>query len=654
MTTLDLTLPARTAGARWLILDAQLEGSGDDFLVCVVASRDDGVLVRQPVSVTMKGRIREVIHVPFVPVRLFLETVCPDARPKLIASHVKFVGSIRAKGLMALRVWRYWRRLSSTERRLMEMRFPDMFCKLERSNDLVQRLRYHYPEMRYSQWLERCDSVNQESLEKLTRQTPPSAVMHVIIHAQAAAQASDSAPGDVSVGVSGQILRDMTILSLKQQIWPENVRIHVLTGSSVDQSVYTQLRQLRDSDWICVVAAGVRFVPWMASWVLLDSNLADKSLVYSDHDLQRVRQAKGDGLQAESRSLENSGEFGEFAEVGAGLPGGPGNGFADRFAPVFKPDWSPELAMVTGYFGQAFWMRAALWQSLDTVRQFESIYPLFMQAEHVLNRSADGQASHRAVGHIASVLWHAHEVESAGYAKPTFQQVGEQLALRGLNGKVVADGRGQPRVVYENPDPAPCVSIIIPTRNLLHMLQPCVESVLAKTTWPNFEVIVVDNQSDCDDTLAYMQALCAMDRVRVLSYDHPFNFAAIQNFAVQQSKGELICLLNNDTEVITPGWLDEMVGRLSQPDVGVVGARLLYGDGRLQHAGDVLGAGGCASHLHGPIAGEDPGYMNRAVLPQDLSAVTAACLLVRKSLYEAVGGFDADNVPVAFNDVDFC
>jgi len=113
-------------------------------------------------------------------------------------------------------------------------------------------------------------------------------------------------------------------------------------------------------------------------------------------------------------------------------------------------------------------------------------------------------------------------------------------------------------------------------------------------------------------------------------------------------------LLNNDTEVITPDWLDEMAGRLSQPDVGVVGARLLYGDGRLQHAGDVLGAGGCASHLHGPIAGEDPGYMNRAVLPQDLSAVTAACLMVRKSLYEAVGGFDAENLPVAFNDVDFC
>ncbi len=142
--------------------------------------------------------------------------------------------------------------------------------------------------------------------------------------------------------------------------------------------------------------------------------------------------------------------------------------------------------------------------------------------------------------------------------------------------------------------------------------------------------------------------------MRVISYDHPFNYSAINNSAVIQASGELICLLNNDTEVMNPNWLDEMVSHLLRPGVGVVGAKLYYGDGRIQHGGDAVGPGGCADHLHGGLAADDPGYQRRAACAQELSAVTAACLLTHRQLFLALGGLDEINLPVAFNDVDYC
>jgi GT2 family glycosyltransferase len=185
-------------------------------------------------------------------------------------------------------------------------------------------------------------------------------------------------------------------------------------------------------------------------------------------------------------------------------------------------------------------------------------------------------------------------------------------------------------------------------------LKPCVDSILQKTTWPDYEILILDNQSRCQDALVYMEKIAADARVRVVTYDHPFNFSAINNFAVEHADGELVCLLNNDTEVISADWLEEMASRLLQPGVGAVGARLYFSDGRVQHAGDAIGPGGCANHLHGVIEADDPGYMNRAVLPQELSAVTAACLLTYRALYRELGGLDEQNLAVAFNDVDFC
>lgn len=198
----------------------------------------------------------------------------------------------------------------------------------------------------------------------------------------------------------------------------------------------------------------------------------------------------------------------------------------------------------------------------------------------------------------------------------------------------------------------PKVSVIIPTRNRLDLLRTCIDG-LARTEYPDLEVIVVDNGSDDPAALEYLAELDPT-RFRVLRDDGPFNFSRLNNRAAQLAKGELLCLLNNDIEVLEPDWLKIMVHQALRPEVGAVGACLLYPDGRIQHAGVVLGICGGAAHAHRLLRPETEGYFRRHALPQFVSAVTAACLVVRRESFEAVGGLDEENFAVAFNDVDLC
>jgi len=201
--------------------------------------------------------------------------------------------------------------------------------------------------------------------------------------------------------------------------------------------------------------------------------------------------------------------------------------------------------------------------------------------------------------------------------------------------------------------PAPgAVTVIVPTRNRVDLLRTCLEGV-ARTDYPDMEVIVVDNGSDDPATLTYLASLDPA-RYRVLRHPGPFNFSALNNHAAREAHGALLCLLNNDIEVIEPDWLAIMAAQAMREEVGAVGARLLYPDGRIQHAGVVLGIGGGAAHAHRLLRPEQEGYFHRHALPQFVSAVTAACLVVKRERFEAVGGLDEANFAVAFNDVDFC
>lgn len=257
--------------------------------------------------------------------------------------------------------------------------------------------------------------------------------------------------------------------------------------------------------------------------------------------------------------------------------------------PEFKPDWNPDLLQSVNYIGRAFASRTALEDAREIV-------------------------------HVPFVILHRRSPPAAPH----------------------------PRHRQPLPEPAPLVSLIIPTRDRRDLLEKCISSLQNVTAYRNYEIIVVDNGTTDPSTLKYLETL-----PRVLRWPHPFNFSAINNFAVAQAKGSLVGLLNNDLEFIEPHWLEEMVSQAARPEIGCVGARLLYPDRTVQHAGVILGIGGYADHWHKDLPADAPGYCGRAQLVQNFSAVTAACLLVRKATYDAVGGFD-ESFAVAFNDVDFC
>jgi GT2 family glycosyltransferase len=198
------------------------------------------------------------------------------------------------------------------------------------------------------------------------------------------------------------------------------------------------------------------------------------------------------------------------------------------------------------------------------------------------------------------------------------------------------------------------VSLIIPTRDGYHILKQCIDSILEKTTYPHYEIIIVDNQSEDPQTLAYFATLTENEKIRRVLYNHPFNFSRINNYAVREAKGNIIGLINNDIEVISADWLDEMVSQALRPEIGAVGARLLYDDKRLQHGGIITGIAGTAGHSHKGSLPPHRGYFGKTGLVQNISAVTAACLIIRKELYDQVGGLEEENLAIAFNDVDFC
>jgi GT2 family glycosyltransferase len=207
--------------------------------------------------------------------------------------------------------------------------------------------------------------------------------------------------------------------------------------------------------------------------------------------------------------------------------------------------------------------------------------------------------------------------------------------------------------------PAPKVSIVIPTRNAESLLRLSIGSILTKTSYPNFEIIVVNNRSDDPGTLRYFDELRATG-VRVIGYDAPFNFSSLNNRAAREATGTLLAFLNNDLEVISPDWLDEMASQAVRPEIGAVGAMLYYPNDTVQHAGVILGLtgparrDGVAGHAFKCAPRGSEGQRNRLRLVQNYSAVTAACLVIRHEVFDMVGGFNEADLPVAFNDIDFC
>jgi GT2 family glycosyltransferase len=327
-----------------------------------------------------------------------------------------------------------------------------------------------------------------------------------------------------------------------------------------------------------------------------------------------------------------------------------------RYDPYFKSDWNPELFYSQNMFSHLGVYRTSLVRRVGGFRVgFEGSqdYDLVLRCMR--------QTSPGNIRHIPRVLYHWR-----AHADSTAQNLGNKdyahaAGLRALrdhmtgSGAAVEEGPypGTYHVRYTIPTP-PLVSLIIPTRDRIDVLRPCIESIRAKTRYPSWEILLIDNQSKEMATSDYFAKLGDDPRIRLFRYDAPFNYSAINNFAANEATGEILGFVNNDIEVMAAGWLDEMVGYALRPEIGAVGARLLYPDGKVQHAGVVLGVGGLANHAHLYLERDAPGHFGRARLTQNFSAVTGACLLIRKSLFMEAGMFDELNLPVAFNDVDLC
>ncbi|WP_437888716.1 glycosyltransferase [Phytobacter sp. V91] len=223
------------------------------------------------------------------------------------------------------------------------------------------------------------------------------------------------------------------------------------------------------------------------------------------------------------------------------------------------------------------------------------------------------------------------------------------------NGQVETTGSGMYALCYQHAE-QPLVSILIPTKDQLDILIPCVTTLLEKTRYQNYEIIIIDNNSETIEAQEWLASIATKypERLQVLAYPHPFNYAAINNMAARVAKGEYLLLLNNDTEIVSSTWLDNLMNHAQRPEVGITGAKLLYPGGAIQHAGVVMGLHGPASHPFNSYEQDTPGYMNRLHIDQNYSVVTAACLLIRKSVYEQVGGMDEHNFKVSYNDVDLC
>lgn len=375
-----------------------------------------------------------------------------------------------------------------------------------------------------------------------------------------------------------------------------------------------------NSAWVLQLLAGDLIHPQAIEWMLC-AGRQDKAAiaVYADHDHQSA-----DGV---------------------------------RHAHAFKPEWDPDLHLATGYAAHMCLLRhqASLAVAPEQWCTDEALIRLWLSSPSM------------SVQHVPAVLLHRCKEPSCreeGHGATRAERISEVLTSSRSRLRVQnIEGCRALNVVWPELETWPMVSVIIPTKDQLHLLRKCVDSLRVGTDYPQLEIIIVDNGSSENATLKYLDDLKAHDAgVKVVRDDRPFNYARLNNLAANHhARGQVLALLNNDIEAIEPNWLKCMVTQAMRPEIGCVGARLLYGNRTIQHGGVLLGISkdwhrhiGIAAHAFKGLTPEAPGYMDRAQACQRYSAVTAACMVIRRDVYAAVGGMDEANLAVAYNDVDLC
>ena len=329
-----------------------------------------------------------------------------------------------------------------------------------------------------------------------------------------------------------------------------------------------------------------------------------------------------------------------------------------RHAPHFKPHWNPDLFYSYNCISHLGVFRRSIVTKIGGFREgMEGSQDYDLALRFIEQIPASN------IRHIPHVLYHWRTVATSTASVSSQKDYAHNAARKALSShfertktdaSVMPGYRFYHRVVYPLPEPAPLVSLVIGTRDRVQLLRQLIDGIFDQTDYSALEVVVVDNQSSDRSTLDYLERIAEDPRVKVLSYDAPFNFSAINNLGVRAAKGEIVGLLNNDLKIISPGWLKEMVSHALRPEIGAVGARLLYSNDTIQHAGVVLGIGGVAGHAFKHMTKDAKVTIDRMHVIQNFSAITAACLVMRRDVFDEVHGLDETNLPVAFNDVDLC
>ena len=336
------------------------------------------------------------------------------------------------------------------------------------------------------------------------------------------------------------------------------------------------------------------------------------------------------------------------------------DGDGKRFDPYFKSQYNPDLFLSHNMISHLGVYRTSLIREIGGFRSdFDGSqdYDLALRA---VERTTPEQ-----IRHIPMIMYHWRAIPGSVALSGDQKDYAHIKARAAIKAHLDRTGRPQAdivpthtgtvhRVTYPVPDPAPTVSVIIPTRNGADLLRKCIDSLLKHTRYPDIEILIVDNGSDEDDTVTYLAELETKGTAKLIRYDKPFNYADMNNQAVEVATGTVLCFLNNDIEIIHGDWLDNMVGHALRDEIGAVGAKLYFPTDTVQHAGVVLTPKHVAWHAFTHLPRNDPGYVGRAILQQNYLAVTAACMVVERAAFEAVGGFDAENFPVSYNDIDLC
>lgn len=371
------------------------------------------------------------------------------------------------------------------------------------------------------------------------------------------------------------------------------------------------------SEWIIITDKADLFEPQaFASFIHIANTHPNTELIYCDHGL-----VSADNLLSE---------------------------------PQFKPDLNLDMLRAYDYVNGTFAVRKTLLSRIGGVSgrcPHAELYDLLLRT---MNARAD-------IVHIDDLLWHKR-FRLSSPEEQQLQDVSRRLALmlhlqeNGTTAQVISGSvPGTTRILYLH-NQTPKVSIIIPTKNKIDYLRRCIESILTKTAYKHYEIIIVDNASDETEAIAYLDDLrhTQSSSVQIIPYNRPFNYSEANNLGVKAATGEILLFLNNDTEVLHENWLDVMVSHICRNEVGIVGPRLLFGDGKIQHAGVVLGMAGPAGHIFGLLSPNENGYMNRLQIEQNYSAVTGAALMIKRSVFDSVSGFNATDYLNHYSDIDLC